>query len=133
MFDCLVTGQILSTNPAASVRGPRHVVKVGRTAVLEPAEARALLDAIDVTTPMGLRDRALIGLIVYSFARVGAALGMQVDDVFTQERRLWVRLQEKGGKAHAMPCHHSLEEYLHASTVSTAAPSGSSPLAQGLP
>ena len=114
LFDWLVTGQVLPTNPAASVRGPRHVVKIGRTPVLELAEARALLDAIDVTTPMGLRDRALIGLMVYSFARVGAALGMQVDDVFTQERRLWVRLQEKGGRAHAMPCHHSLEEYLHA-------------------
>ena len=114
LFDWLVTGGVLPTNPAASVRGPRHVVKVGRTPVLEPAEARALLDAIDVTTPIGLRDRALIGLMIYSFARVGAALGMTVEDVFTHGRRLWVRLQEKGGKAHAMPCHHSLEEYLHA-------------------
>jgi site-specific recombinase XerC len=59
-----------------------------------------------------LRDRALIALMVYSFARVGAALGMKVEDVFTQNRRLWVRLREKGGKAHAMPCHHNLEEYL---------------------
>ena len=62
----------------------------------------------------GLRDRALIALMVYSFARIGAALAMKVEDVFTQNRRLWVRLREKGGKAHAMPCHHSLEEYLHA-------------------
>ena len=114
LFDWLVIGGVLPTNPAASVRGPRHVVKVGRTPVLEPAEARAVLDAIDVTTLIGLRDRALIGLMVYSFARVGAALGMTVEDVFTRGRRLWVRLQEKGGKAHAMPCHHSLEEYLHA-------------------
>ncbi|MGI4944566.1 MAG: tyrosine-type recombinase/integrase [Janthinobacterium lividum] len=114
LFDWLVTGGVLPTNPAASVRGPRHVVKVGRTPVLEPAEARAVLDAIDVTTPIGLRDRALIGLMVFSFARVGAALGMTVEDVFTQGPRLWVRLQEKGGKAHAMPCHHSLDEYLHA-------------------
>ncbi len=114
LFDWLVIGGVLPTNPAASVRGPRHVVKVGRTPVLEPAEARAVLDAVDVTTPIGLRDRALIGLMVYSFARVGAALGMTVEDVFTQGRRLWVRLQEKDGKAHAMPCHHSLEQYLHA-------------------
>jgi integrase len=71
-----------------------------------------LLDNIDVTTPLGLRDRALIGLLVYSFARVGAALGMKVEDVYTQNRRLWGRLREKGGKAHAMPCHHNLEEYL---------------------
>jgi len=63
---------------------------------------------------VGLRDRALIGLMVYSFARIGAALGMAVEDVFTQKRRLWVRLREKGGKRHAMPRHHNLEEYLTA-------------------
>jgi integrase len=80
--------------------------------VLDPAEARALLDSIDVTSVVGLRDRALIGLMVYSFARIGAALGMTVEDVYTQNRRLWVRLREKGGKRHAMPCHHNLEEYL---------------------
>jgi integrase len=50
--------------------------------------------------------------MVYSFARIGAALGMTVEDVFTQNRRLWVRLREKSGKRHAMPCHHNLEEYL---------------------
>lgn len=50
--------------------------------------------------------------MVYSFARIGAALGMAVEDVYTQNRRLWVRLREKGGKRHAMPCHHNLEEYL---------------------
>jgi len=110
LFDWLVTGGVLPANPAAAVRGPRHQVRVGKTPVLEPAEARALLESIDVTTPAGLCDRALIGLMVFSFARVGAALGMTVEDVFTQGRRLWVRLQEKGGKAHAMPCHHSLEE-----------------------
>jgi site-specific recombinase XerC len=112
LFDWLVVGQVVPTNPAASVRGPQHIVKGGKTPVLDPAEARTLLDSIDITTPAGLRDRALIALMVYSFARVGAALGMKVDDVYTQNRRLWVRLREKGGKAHAMPCHHNLEEYL---------------------
>jgi hypothetical protein len=87
---------------------------VGKTPVLEPEEARALIDSIDVTTPAGLRDRALIALMVFSFARIGAALGMKVEDVFTQNRRLWVRLREKGGKPHAMPCHHNLETYLTA-------------------
>jgi integrase len=88
------------------------VVTSGQTPVLDPSEARALLDSIDVTTHAGLRDHALIGLMVYSFARIGAVLGMAVEDVFTQNRRLWVRLREKGGKRHAMPCHHNLEEYL---------------------
>jgi site-specific recombinase XerC len=114
LFDWLVTGQVVPVNPAASVRGPRHVVTSGQTPVLDPAEARALLDSIDTSTVVGLRDRALIGLMVYSFARIGAALGMTVEDVFTQNRRLWVRLREKGGKRHAMPCHHNLEEYLTA-------------------
>jgi integrase len=112
LFDWLVTGQVVPVNPAASVRGPRHVVTSGQTPVFDPAEARALLDSIDTSTVVGLRDRALIGLMVYSFARIGAALGMAVEDVFTQNRRLWVRLHEKGGKRHAMPCHHNLEEYL---------------------
>jgi site-specific recombinase XerD len=114
LFDWLVNGQVVPVNPAHTVRGPRHVVTSGQTPVLDPAEARALLDSIDVSTPAGLRDRALIGLMVYSFARIGAALGMAVEDVFTQNRRLWVRLREKGGKRHAMPCHHNLEEYLTA-------------------
>ncbi|MEO8713641.1 MAG: site-specific integrase, partial [Acetobacteraceae bacterium] len=88
LFDWLVMGQMIPTNPAASVRGPSHIVKRGKTPVLEPAEARQLLDSIDVTTHAGLRDRALIALMVYSFARIGAALGMKVEDVFTQNRRL---------------------------------------------
>lgn len=114
LFDWLVTGQVMTTNPAASVRGPAHSVRRGKTPVLAPDEARRLLDVIDVTTPAGLRDRALIGLMVYSFARIGAALAMRVEDVFVQNRRLWVRLHEKGGKRHEMPCHHNLEDYLSA-------------------
>ena len=114
LFDWLVTGHVVEVNPAASVRGPRHVVRTGKTPVLEPAEARRLLDSIDASTPAGLRDKALIGLMTYSFARVGAALAMKVEDVYTQNRRLRVRLHEKGGKHHAMPCHHALEEILEA-------------------
>jgi site-specific recombinase XerD len=114
LFDWLVMGQVVPLNPAASVRGPSHSVRRGKTPVLDPTEARQLLDAIDISTPAGLRDRALIGLMVFSFARVGAALGMKVEDVYIQNRRLWVRLHEKGGKRHEMPCHHSLEAYLDA-------------------
>ena len=114
MFDWLATGGILPFNPATAVRGPRHSVKRGKTPVLAPEEARQLIDAINVSKPVGLRDRALIGLMVYSFARIGAALAMNVEDVYVQNRRLWVRLHEKGGKEHDMPCHHNLEEYLHA-------------------
>jgi integrase/recombinase XerC len=114
LFDWLVVGQVIPMNPAASVRGPKHIVKKGKTPVLSPKEARRLLDSIDVSTHAGLRDRALIGLMVYSFARIGAALAMKVEDVYVQNRRLWVRLHEKAGKRHEMPCHHNLESYLEA-------------------
>jgi integrase len=115
--DWLVTGGILPFNLAAAVRGPKPSTKRGKTTVLSGAEARRILDAIPDTTPglpdlAGLRDRALIGLMVYSFARIGAAVGMRVDDVYEQQSRLWVRLHEKGGKRHDMPCHHNLEIYL---------------------
>ncbi|MCA8051259.1 integrase [Burkholderia sp. AU33423] len=114
LFDWLVTGQIVPMNPAASVRGPSHTVRTGKTPVLEASEARQLLDSIDGSTPAGLRDRALIALMVFSFARIGSALAMRVEDIYVQQRRLWVRLREKGGKVHALPCHHTLEAALHA-------------------
>ena len=62
------------------------IAKPWGSAVLYPQEARHLLDAIDVSTPAGLRDRALIGLMVYSFARIGAVLAMKVEDVYVQCR-----------------------------------------------
>lgn len=114
MFDWLATGGILPFNPATAVRGPKHVVKRGKTPVLAPEEARQLLDSIEVGSHAGLRDRALIGLMVYTFARIGAATAMRVEDVYIQNRRLWVNLREKGGKFVALPCHHTLEAYLHA-------------------
>ena len=112
LFNWLVVGQVLAVNPASPVRGPKHSVKKGKTPVLTAEEARALLDSIEPDSPMALRDRALIALMVYTFARVGAALKMRVEDVYIQGKRTWVRLHEKGGKRHEMPCHHSLETYL---------------------
>lgn len=114
LFDWLVTGQVVPMNPAVSVRGTSQTVRTGKTPVLDAREARQLLDGIDVSTPAGLRDRALIALMVFSFARIGVALAMRVEDVYVQQRRLWVRPREKGGKAHAMPWHHTLEAALHA-------------------
>lgn len=113
-FDWLVTGQIAPMNPAASVRGPTYVVKKGKTPVLTADEARQLLDSIDVSTPVGLRDRAIIGVMVFSFARVGAVVGMKVEDYFQNGKRSWLRLHEKGGKFHEVPAHHNAEAYLDA-------------------
>src|SRR5208337_3795232 len=114
LFDWLIVGQVMPTNPAAAVRGPKHVVKKGKTPVLDGDEAKKLLDSIDVSTIVGLRDRALIALLVYSFARVSAALAMNVEDYYPQGKRWWLRLHEKGGKQHEMPAHHLLEHYLDA-------------------
>ncbi|MBY3517216.1 tyrosine-type recombinase/integrase [Rhizobium laguerreae] len=112
LFDWMVTGQIMPTNPAHAVRGPSYSIKKGKTPVLSPEEARQLLDSIPTDTIVGLRDRAFIATMTFTFARVGAATGMEVRDVYVQGRRLWVRLHEKGGKVVEMPCHHTLEAYL---------------------
>lgn len=112
LFDWLVIGQVVPSNPAQNVRGPKHSQKKGKTPVLSVEEARTLLDSIDTDSLIGLRDRAIIGLMVYTFARVGAAMAMKVEDCYTQARRVWVRLHEKGGKRHEMPAHHNLDGYL---------------------
>lgn len=113
-FDYLVVGQVLRMNPAASVRGPKHIVKRGKTPVLHADQARTLLDSIDTSKVVGLRDRALIALMVYSFGRVGAVSGMRVEDYFPVGTRWWFRLHEKGGKRHEVPAHHNAEAYLDA-------------------
>jgi site-specific recombinase XerD len=126
LFDWLVTGHVIDTNPAHAVRGPGYSLKKGKTPVLTAEEAHALLESIPVTKKrandpeaadqpdlLGLRDRALIGIMVYTFARIGAVIQMKVGDYFIQGRRRWIRLHEKGGKEHDVPCHHRLEQYLH--------------------
>lgn len=114
LFDWLVLGQVVPVNPASSVRGPKHVVKRGKTPVLSATEARDLIDSIDVSKLVGLRDRAMIGVMVYSFARVGAVTGMRVEDYYPQGKRWWLRLHEKGGKRHDVPAHHNAEAYVDA-------------------
>jgi site-specific recombinase XerD len=126
LFDWLVVGQVLAINPAHAVRGPKHVVKRGKTPVLTEDQARHLLASIKVVRKValsdgseaeepsliGLRDRALIGVMVYSFARISAVVAMEVEDYFAYGKRRWLRLHEKGGKRHEMPAHHKLEQFL---------------------
>ena len=114
LFDWLVVGQVMANNPAAAVRGPKHVVKTGKTPVLEGDEWRRLIDSIPTDTVRDLRDRALIATLTYSFARIGAALKMRVEDLEPKGSGWLIRLHEKGGKQHVMPCHHALAEALHA-------------------
>ena len=114
LFDWLVVGQVLPFNPASSVRGPKQVVKTGKTPVLSAKETRALLDGIDVSTVVGLRDRALLDVLVYSFARASAAVSLRVADYYTQGRRSFFRLHEKGGRYNVVPAHHTAQAYVDA-------------------
>jgi len=114
LFDWLVTGHVLHTNPASFVRGPKFSYTKGKTPILTPTEARRLIRLIPTDTLVGLRDRALIGLMIYTFARVSAAITMNVKDVYRKQETLWVRLHEKGGKHHEMPCQYNLKEWLQA-------------------
>ncbi len=134
-FDWLTSGGCMEFNPASSVRGPKHKVKQGKTPVLSVDEAKQLLASIipekkqkDGTasgednaqaeepkpTIAQLRDRALIAVMVFSFARVSAALAMKVEDYYSEGRRAWFRLHEKGGKRHKVPAHHNAENYVDA-------------------
>ncbi len=110
----LVVRQVLSRNPALEVRGPKLVVRVGKTPVLTGEEARVLFASIDPSTPAGVRDRALLGVMVYSFARISAVLSMDMTDYFQVGRKMILQLHEKGGREHQMPAHHTLIEYMDA-------------------
>jgi site-specific recombinase XerD len=126
LFDWLVIGQILAVNPAHAVRGPKHVVKRGKPPVLTEEEARRLFESIKIVrtvtlpdgseaeTPwlVGLRDRALIAVMTYALARIGAVVAMRVEDYYPEGKRWWVRLHEEGGKRHEMPAHHKLEAFI---------------------
>jgi integrase/recombinase XerD len=114
LFDWLVTGQVVPSNPAHAVRGPRHSVKKGSTTVMSSEDTSAFLKTIDTAHVVGLRDRALIAVMVFAFARVSAVVGLKVEDYFPLKKRCWLRLREKGGKVNEMGCHHKLEEYLDA-------------------
>jgi site-specific recombinase XerC len=111
LFDWLIVGQVLAVNPAHAVRGPKHVVRRGKTPVLTEDQARRLLGSVKVarkiTLPdgaeaeepwlVGLRDRAPMAVMTYSFARIGAVVAMRVEDYYPGGKRWWVRLHEKRG------------------------------------
>jgi integrase/recombinase XerD len=112
LFDWLVVGHVLDVNPAHAVRGPKYSQKKGKTPVLDREEARALLAVIDTGSLTGLRDRAFIGVMIYTFARVSAVVQLNVSDYFSQGRRGWLRFHEKCGKVSEAPCIPKLEHYL---------------------
>ncbi|WP_456740468.1 tyrosine-type recombinase/integrase [Bradyrhizobium sp. USDA 4469] len=112
LFNWLLVGQVVKANPAISVKGPKYDMTRGLTPVLTGAEVSRLISGIDLSTQVGLRDRALVGLMVFSFARISAALMMTVNDYFIARGCRRLRLKEKGGRVHEMPVHPILERYL---------------------
>ena len=121
LFDYLVVGQVLAHNPAAAVRGPRLVIRTGKTPVLEETEARALLAGIAGEGLADRRDKALLAVMLYSFARVGAIVRLRVRDYENQRRRAYLALREKGGQHRRVPVHsraaEALDAYLEAAGI----------------
>ena len=114
LYDWLVVGQVIPTNPAHAVRGPKHVATQGLTPILDADQMKQLLDSIDTTNIIGLRDRALIGVMTATFGRIEATLKMNLSDYFPEGKSWSIRLHEKNSKVITMPVQHKLEEYLDA-------------------
>jgi site-specific recombinase XerD len=111
-FDQLVTRHAVILNPAASVRGERYQVVEGKTPEITVEQARRLLRSIDTGHAVGLRDRAIIGILVYTAARVGAVAKLRAHDYFDAGDQYCLRFTEKGGKSREIPVRHDLQQFL---------------------
>lgn len=112
LFDALVLRHAIPINPAASVRLPRYQVVEGKTPGISVEQARTLLRSIDTDDAVGLRDRALIGILIYTAARVGAVIKLRLRD-FQHDGSQWsLRFDEKGGKSRDIPVRHDLQQWL---------------------
>ncbi|MHB8446878.1 MAG: tyrosine-type recombinase/integrase [Rudaea sp.] len=112
LFDYLVVGQIVPFNPAAAVRGPKYSVREGKTPILAAEDARRLFASFDPDGLADARDRAILGVMAYSFARVSAVVKLRVRDYQRQGARAWFVLDEKGGKQNKAPAHHQAAEFV---------------------
>ena len=110
LYDFLVVRQLVPVNPTTSVRGPKYVVKRGKTPVWSREDAKKLLESIPRDHLAGLRNRALICTMLFSFARISAVLCLKRQYFYYQGSRRWLRFHEKGGKKHEMPAHHEIEQ-----------------------
>ena len=113
-FDTLVTRHAVALNPFSSVRGKKHAVIDGKTPELAPGQARALLRSLDLSHIVGLRDRAVLGVLTYTGARVGALAHLRRGDLQEQESQRVLRFAEKGGKPREIPVRHDLDEWIAA-------------------
>ena len=127
-FDLAVQRHAVVLNPALSVRGPRHSVREGKTKGLDVKQARQLLASIDVSTPVGLRDRAVIAALIYTAARRGALSKMKRGDFQSDGRQYYFELDEKGGKQRTIPCREDLQRFMEAYLAAVGPMEKSSPL-----
>jgi integrase/recombinase XerD len=111
-FDGMVTRHAVPLNSFASVRGIKHSVMEGKTPEISIEQARALFKSIDVSNVVGLRDRAILGVLAYTGARVGAVAKLRLSDYrdFGENRAL--RFREKGGREREIPVRHDLEAWI---------------------
>ncbi|TWU44927.1 Tyrosine recombinase XerC [Novipirellula aureliae] len=113
-FDTLVTRHVVVLNAAASVRGERLQVVEGKTPEMSAQQARKLMTSIDVDSIVGLRDRAIIGILIYTAARVGAIAKLQMQHYFDTGEQYCLRFAEKGGKSREIPVRHDLQQFITA-------------------
>jgi site-specific recombinase XerD len=114
LFDWLQSGGILGSNPAEPVKGPKHIQREGSTPILTAEEAREFIEGLPTESIKDKRDKAIIGVLTYTFARVSAIVRMKYEDYYQAGRRWKVRLREKGGKQRDVPLHHKAKDYLDA-------------------
>ncbi len=112
LFDWFVVEGVVSYNPAASVKGPKHSPKRGKTPVLTAVDTRRLFESIQLESIKDYRDRAILGVLFYAWVRVSAACKLDVGDYYHVGKNSFLRFKEKGGKVHAVPAHHKAVEYL---------------------
>jgi integrase/recombinase XerD len=112
LFSWLTEKGILAMNPAREVKTEKFSRAEGKTPAFDTDQVQKVLDKIDTSNEVGLRDRALLGTLAYTFARIGAVVNLKVEDYFQTGKRSMIRFSEKGGKETEIPMHHKLEELL---------------------
>ena len=114
-FALLVTRHAVLLNPFDSVRGPRREERrEGKAALITPAQVRHLLHIIDLSRPTGLRDRAVLGTLAGTGARVGAISRLRIRDFRDHGDHRTLRLHEKRGLIREIPVRVDLDGWIHA-------------------
>src|SRR6202140_2375577 len=103
LFSWLTEKGVLAMNPAREVKTERFSRTEGKTPAFVEGEVQTLLDAVETSTHTGLRDRALLGVLAYTFARIGAVVNLKVEDYYPSGKRFLLRFKEKGGKEKELP------------------------------